>query len=95
MALIITKQDAIKVVEKFGLVERTRKERLFKLVYNGVTILATAVPKGRGPLHVTNEFRKQLYLTREQLTSAIDCPFKAPQWLARLQELGILPKDDD
>lgn len=73
---MITIQDALTVVKKFNLIERTNKERFYKLVYDGRTILTTSIPKGRGPLYVTNQFRKQLYLTVEQLNSAIACPFK-------------------
>ena len=92
---MITKQDALTVVKKFELVERTNKERFYKLVHNGVTILTTSVPKGRGPLYVTNEFRKQLYLSREQLAEAVRCPFKLVHWQAHLKEKGILPDDED
>lgn len=93
--MTITINDALRVVGKFELVERTNKERFYKLVYNGVTILTTSIPKGRGPLHVTNQFRKQLYLEREQLTDAVNCPFKKTHWYASLRNLGVLPEEDD
>ena len=93
--MIITISDALKVVGKFELVERTNKERFYKLVYDGVTILTTSIPKGRGPLHVTNQFRKQLYLEKEQLAGAINCPFKKTHWYASLKDLGVLPEEED
>jgi len=91
---MITIQDALTVVRKFNLVERIRKERFYKLVYNGKTILTTSIPKGRGPLYVTNQFRKQLYLNPEQLNLAVDCPFKESHWIQHLQSIGVLPKEE-
>lgn len=91
----ISISDALKIVGKFELVERTNKERFYKLVHNGVTVLTTSIPKGRGPLNVTNEFRKQLYLKREQLIGAVNCPFKKKHWYASLRDLGVLPEEDD
>lgn len=64
---MITKQEASKVVRKLGLQERKGKELFYKLVYDGVTILTTAIPKGNGPLHIRDRFRNQLCLNPQQL----------------------------
>jgi hypothetical protein len=91
----ITKQEAGKVVKKFGLQERKGKEIFYKLVYNGVTILTTAIPKGRGPLYITDKFRNQLYLDPEQLAGAIKCPFKESHFIAHLKQINLIPDSDD
>jgi hypothetical protein len=91
---VITKQKAIAVCEKLGLVKRARKEIQFKFVYNGRTIMTTAVPKGKGELHIEDKIRNQLLLDRVQFASAIQCPFKEADYLEHLQRIGELPEVD-
>jgi hypothetical protein len=87
---MITKQEALRVAQKLGLQERKGKEQFFKLVHNGMTILTTAVPKGRGPLRVADKFRNQLRLNREQLNGAIKCPFKESDYREHLIAIGVI-----
>ena len=91
----ITKQEAGKVVKKFGMHERKGKELFYKFVWKGRTILTTAIPKGKGPFNCANEFRKQLMLSEEQLESAKKCPFKRPDLIARLKEAGEIPENEE
>lgn len=88
---MITKLEALRVVAKFDLQVRKGKELFFKLVYEGQTILTTAVPKGRGTLHITDKFCNQLCIDRDQLRGALKCPFKKKDYLEHLSSIGKLP----
>ena len=88
--MVITKQDGIKVVEKFGLPLKGKKERIAILSYNGQRVLSTAVPKGRGDMICTDKFRKQLKLNDEQLREAVKCPFGREEWYLHLRELKLI-----
>jgi len=89
---VITKQNAIRICRKLGLKERTGgKEIQFKLVHNGITVLTTAVPKGKGELHIEDKIRKQLGLNHEQFAGADECPFKEVHYLKHLGDAGRLP----
>lgn len=89
---MITIQEGIKIAKKLGLQERKGKEIFFKFVYEGMTILTTAVPKGRGPLLLTEKFRNQLLLDRDQFDDAVKCPFKAANYIDHLDDIGRIVK---
>ncbi len=91
---MITMQDAVKVVKKFDLVERKGKHLFYKLVWDGETKITTAIPNGRGDLHVRNQFRNQLHLQPHQLDTAVKCTFKKSDYIRHLREIGILPEED-
>ena len=93
--MTITKQEAGKVVKKFGMKERKGKELFYKLTWKGTTVLTTAIPKGKGPLNCANDFRKQLLLSEEQLEAARKCPFKRPDLITHLKNAGEIPEDDE
>jgi hypothetical protein len=92
---MITKQEAVKVVTKFGMHERKAKHLFYKLVWNGRTILTTAVPKGKGPLNCRDKFRNQLELSESQLEEAVACPFKREHLISHLKNKGLIPDEDD
>lgn len=92
---MITKQEAGKVVTKLGLMERKGKELFYKLVYRGTTVLTTAIPKGKGPLIVTDKFRNQLRLNQTQLADAVKCPFKEAHYLEHLRSIGLISDPED
>ena len=91
---MITKQEAVKVAQKFGMQERKGKHLFYKLVWKGQTVLTTAVPKGKGPLNCRDKFRNQLELSEKQLDDAVACPFKREHLIEHLQEIGKIPEDD-
>ena len=91
---MITRQEAGRVVKKFGMQERKGKELFYKLVWKGTTILTTAIPKGRGPLHIRDKFRNQLRLDHEQLADAVKCPFKESHYIEHLKSIGLIPESD-
>ena len=88
---MLTKQEARKVVDKFELVERKGKHLFYKLVWNGETVLTTAIPHGKGPFHSRDKFRNQLCLNEEQLNKAVECPFRLEHWIAHLKQIGRIP----
>jgi hypothetical protein len=90
----MTKQEAHKVVEKLGFTVRKGKEIFYLYKYKGRLVHTTAIPKGKGPLHVENDFRQQLRISRDQLTQAIKCPFGAPEYIAHLKAKDIIEDDD-
>jgi hypothetical protein len=90
----MTKQEAHKVVEKLGFTARKGKEIFYLYKYNGRLIHTTAIPKGKGPLHVENDFRQQLRITRDQLALAVRCPFGAPEYLRHLKEKNIIEEEE-
>lgn len=92
---MITKQEAGRVVAKFGMEERNRKELFYKFFWNGTLVLTTAIPKGRGQLNCSDKFRNQLRLNDEQLKGAIKCPFKLADYIAHLKAIGLIPEDDE
>ena len=89
----MTKQEALRIVEKLGFTARHGKELFYKYVYQGKLITTTAIPKGRGPLHIENDFRQQLRVNREQLALAKKCPFGAKEYRKHLAEVGLI--DDE
>jgi len=91
----ITKQEAGKVVKKFGMDERKGKELIYKLYWKGRMVLTTAIPKGKGTLHCANDFRKQLFLSVDQLEAAKKCPFKLADLIAHLKYIGEIQDDED
>ena len=91
----ITKQEAIRVVEKFKMKARKGPELFYKFTWRGQTILTTAIPKGKGPLNCADKFRKQLTLSEEQLELAKKCPFKRPQLIDHLKTAGEIPANED
>jgi hypothetical protein len=91
---MITKQEAGKVVTKFGMEERKGKHLFYKLIWEGKLVLTTAIPKGRGPLNCRDKFRNQLCLDEKQLSDAVACPFKRSDWIEHLRNIGILPEAD-
>ena len=92
---MITKQEARRVVSKFEMEERKGKHLFYKLKWRGDTVLTTAIPHGKGPLNCRDKFRNQLYLSDEQLSEAVACPFKREHWLNHLREIGVIPEGED
>jgi len=92
---MITKQEAVKVVTKFGMQERKGKHLFYKLAWRGRTVLTTAIPKGKGPLNCRDKFRNQLELSESQLDDAVACPFKREHLISHLKSKGIIPKDEE
>jgi len=90
----MTKQEALRIVEKLGFELRPRKEIFCLYKHKGRLITTTAVPKGRGPLYVENDFRQQLKISREQLALAKKCPFGAKEYKGHLIELGLIEEDE-
>jgi hypothetical protein len=86
----VKKKAALAVVKKLGFKVRKGKENFAKFHHNGLLILTTAVPKGRGDMYVSNQFRLQLRLSREQLDLAVRCPFGPGEYLAHLEKTGLL-----
>ena len=93
--MMITKQEAGKVVTKFGMKERRGKELFYKLVWDGRTILTTSIPKGKGPLQIRDKFRNQLCIDEEQLAQAVKCPFKEEHYIRHLRSIGLIPEAAD
>jgi hypothetical protein len=91
--MMLTKQDARKVVQKFKMEERKGKHLQYKFIWGGKIILTTAIPYGRGPFHCRDKFRNQLFLDEDQLTEAVNCPFKLEQFIAHLTAIGRIPED--
>ena len=89
----MTKQEALRIVDKLGFTARKGKELFFLFRHKGRLITTTAIPKGKGTLHVENDFRQQLRVTREQLALARKCPFGAEEYLRHLAEIGLIPDD--
>jgi hypothetical protein len=92
---MMTKQEAGRVVIKFGMQERKGKELFYKFIWQGTTILTTAIPKGRGSLHIEDKFRNQLRLNAEQLADARKCPFKRQHYVQHLKDIGLIPEEDE
>ena len=92
---MITKQEAGRVVRKFKMQERKGKELFYKFVWRGRIVLTTAIPKGKGPLHCRDDFRKQLLLSEVQLAGAVKCPFKRPQLVLHLKNIGEIPEEEE
>jgi hypothetical protein len=89
----MTKQEALRIVEKLGFTARHGKELFYKYVYQGKLITTTAIPKGRGTLHIENDFRQQLRVNREQLALAKKCPFGAKEYRKHLAEVGLIDEE--
>jgi len=87
------KKETLHVIEKLGFEIRTKRENFALYRHGGKLILTTAVPKGRGDLHVKNQFRQQLKLTETQLNEAVRCPFGRKEYLEHLIALGHVTKD--
>lgn len=90
----MTKQEALRIVEKLGFSARKGKELFFLFRHEGRLITTTAIPKGKGTLHVENDFRQQLRVTREQLVLAKKCPFGAKEYVKHLAEIGLIESDE-
>ena len=88
----IKKREANSVLNKFKFEQRTGKEKVAQFRHKGKWILRTSVPKGRGDLRVSNQFRNQLRLNNDQLKDAIRCPFGYKEYIDHLQSLGIIEK---
>jgi len=91
----ITKQEAGRVVTKFGMQERKGRELFYKFVWRGRTVLTTAIPKGKGPLNCGDKFRKQLELSEGQLGLAVKCTFRRPDFIAHLKNAGEIPESEE
>jgi hypothetical protein len=91
----MTKQEALKIVEKLGFTARNGKELFYKYRHKGVLITTTAIPKGKGQLHIENDFRQQLRVSREQLALAKKCPFGAEEYLKHLAEIGLIEEEEE
>jgi hypothetical protein len=91
----MTKQEALRIVEKLGFTARKGKELFFTYRHNGKLITTTAIPKGKGTLHVENDFRQQLRVNRDQLALAKKCPFGAEEYRHHLVEIGLIDKDEE
>lgn len=90
----LTKQEALRIVEKLGFSARKGKELFFLYRHNGRLITTTAIPKGKGPLRVENDFRQQLKVNRDQLALAKKCPFGAEEYRKHLAEIGLIEEND-
>lgn len=90
----MTKQEALRIVEKLGFTARKGKELFYRYKHNGKTITTTAIPKGRGVLHVENDFRQQLRVSRDQLALAKKCPFGAQEYREHLAEIGLIEEEE-
>ena len=92
---MITFQEARKIAEKLGLTPRVgrRKENFYKYVYEGVTVLTTAVPHGRGEFHLERKFRDQLTIDAGQLREAKKCPFGPEEFRRHLAEIGLISEE--
>ncbi len=92
---MITFQEARRIAEKLGLTPRVgrRKENFYKYVHEGVTVLTTAVPHGRGEFHLERKFRDQLTIDAEQLQEAMKCPFGPEELRQHLTEIGLIPEE--
>lgn len=92
---MITFQEARKIAEKLGLMPRVgrRKENFYKYVHEGVTVLTTAVPHGRGEFHLERRFRDQLAISAGQLQAAKKCPFGPQEFKKHLAEIGLISED--
>jgi hypothetical protein len=86
----IKKQQATKVLKKLNFEMRVAKERFAKFRHKGKLILTTAVPKGKGDMYVSNQFRKQLKLSDSQLREAINCPLGYREYLDHLIRSEII-----
>ena len=90
---MISRQEAIRVLEKLGFVPRKGgKELRYKYVHDDITILSTSIPKGRGDLYIRDKVRKQIALDNEQFMGALSCPFKAAHYLAHLFSIERIQK---
>lgn len=89
----MTKQEALRIVEKLGFTARHGKELFYKYVHQGKLITTTAIPKGKGTLHIENDFRQQLRVNREQLALAKKCPFGAKEYRQHLTEVGLIDEE--
>jgi hypothetical protein len=89
----LTKQEALRIVEKLGFTARKGKELFFLYRHQGRLVTTTAIPKGKGPLHVENDFRQQLRVSRDQLALAKKCPFGAEEYRRHLTEIGLIDEE--
>jgi len=86
----IKKNQALKVLKKLKFQYRTRKEKFAKFYFEDTLILTTSVPKGKGDLYVSNQFRQQLKLNEKQLSDAIRCPLDFQEYIDHLKSIGII-----
>jgi len=84
----IKKNQALKVLQKLKFKYRTNKERFAKFYFEETLILTTSVPKGKGDLYVSNQFRQQLKLNEQQLSDAIRCPLDFNKYIEHLKSIG-------
>jgi hypothetical protein len=91
----MTKQEAHRVVAKLGFSARKGKELFYLYRFNGKLVTTTAIPKGNGTLHVENDFRQQLKISREQLRLARKCPFGAEEYITHLKAIGRIENDEE
>jgi hypothetical protein len=86
----IKKKQALTVLQKLKFEIRSTKERFAKFVYNDVIILTTSVPKGKGDLRVSDQFRKQLKLNENQFREAVRCPLGYDEYIKHLRDIDII-----
>ena len=88
--MIIKKKEALRVLKKFKMPLKGKKERIAVLYYRNVRILSTSVPKGRNDMRCSDKFRKQLHLCPKQLREAVKCPFRREELIAKLHEKNYI-----
>jgi hypothetical protein len=86
----IKKREALGILKKFELEPRPNKELVYKFYHEGRFVLSTAVPKGQGDMHCKDKFRKQLFLSLDQFSDAIRCPFKKEHFIQNLRDKGLI-----
>lgn len=86
----LKRQEAMRILHKLRFEIRSTGERFAKFYFNGTLVLTTAVPKGKGDMYVSNQFRQQLKLAESQLLEAKRCPFGYDEYVAHLRAAGRL-----
>ena len=79
-----------RVIRKFGFTTRNSGDRLAWLEYKGRTIIRTRRSNQRGDLPCPDQIRQQLKLDEQQLREAISCTLGLDDYLAILEEKGLL-----
>ena len=99
---VFTKQKIKKAFEKMeadnrdsettGFVFKTSGEINAYFYYNGVFILRTAVPKGRGDVATGTQhaIRKQLQLDRNEFIDFVECPMDKAGFIKSLKDSKLI-----